>query len=555
MAIRCKRLTRSQGRCGLNAKRASEVEQTYDPRELIRTVKKLRDRSARIDAFSDGYIWVLLAVVALVYLFSALSGVIFALQGAAGNATRLPSAVWDLQELTVALLPVMLLSCFRGLLYLGPCGLRPDKAAWWLPLAVDLRGIRKRSFYNALILGALLNSFIGILWLAGLFTLSGRFEVQVFFFGLVFFAVTGTLLSAIATHAQIAAQARVVRRICRLLLTLFAMGLSISWSLLLTENAWAQGAYGLLGDLAFDPGFWASGCVGALLLATIVIWQATRKIDQVKANSLRLAGQKQNELVGSLAQMELSGMLPATESVGPRSRNSWHRPLRHLPVVLQILLLRYLRGGYWRAPGNLVLLTVALVLAVRSIANPLAVTGFFVLLLWVLTESFGRLNRPLASAPGLAQMLSQPRTALVRPAIGFTLCMILVILSICSLLPLALGMIPTANLGFWVLGVLVAASGTSAAAWGRATRGERDWEALILGASNEINTGSLMLIELRYFLQAVASGLPLILLLLTPISPVPWGIWAFGLLCAYPGYAARRRAGESATSHPVTNGQ
>lgn len=82
MAIRCKRLTRSQGRCGLNAKRASEVEQTYDPRELIRTVKKLRDRSARIDAFSDGYIWVLLAVVALVYLFSALSGVIFALQGA-----------------------------------------------------------------------------------------------------------------------------------------------------------------------------------------------------------------------------------------------------------------------------------------------------------------------------------------------------------------------------------------------------------------------------------------------------------------------------------------
>lgn len=542
-------MARSQGRCGLNVKRGHEVEQTYDPRQLIRTVKKRRDRSARIDAFSEGYIWVLLAVVALVYLFSALSGVLFALQGAGGNATQLPSAVWDLQDLTVALLPVLLLGCFRGLLYLGPCGLRPDKAAWWLPLAVDLSGIRKRSFYNALILGALFNSFIGILWLAGLFTVSGRFEVQVFVCALVFFAVMGALLSAIATLVQIAECARSVRRICRLLLMLFTMGLGISWSLLLTENIWAQGAYGLLGELAYAPGFWATGCVGALLLATIVIWQATRKIDQVKANSLRLAGQIQNELVGSLAQMELSGMLPAPESAGPRTRNSWYRPLRHLPVVLQILLLRYLRGRYWRAPGNLVLLTVALVLAVRSIANPLAVTGFFVLLLWVLTESLGRLNRPLANAPGLAQMLGLPRTALVRPAIGFTLCVILVILSICSLLPLALGMIPPANLGFWIPGVLVAGSGTSAAAWGRATRGERDWEALILGASNEIHTGSLMLIELRYFLQATVSGLPLILLLLTPIAAVPWGIWALGLLCTYPGYAALRRAGESATAH------
>ena len=310
-------MARSPGRCGLNAKRASEVEQTYDPRELIRTVKKHRDRSARIDAFSDGYIWVLVAVVALVYLFSALSGVIFALQGAGVKTMQLPSAVWDLQDLTVALLPVMLLSCFRGLLYLGPCGLRPDKAAWWLPLAVDLRGIRKRSFYEALILGALFNSFIGILWLAGLFTLSVRFEVQVFVFGLVFFAVTGTLLSAIATHAQIAGRARLTRRICHLLLTLFVLGLSISWCLLLTENTWAQAAYGLLGELAFDPRFWASGCVAALLLATINIWQAMRKLDQVKANSLRLAGQIQNELVGSLAQMELSGMLPATESAGP----------------------------------------------------------------------------------------------------------------------------------------------------------------------------------------------------------------------------------------------
>lgn len=540
-------MARSQGRCGLNAKRADEVEQDYDPRKLIRTVKKLRDRSARVDAFSDAYIWVLLAVVALVYLFSALSGVIFALQGAGGNAARLPSAVWDLQELTVALLPIMLLGCFRGLLYLGPCGLRPDKAAWWLPLTVDLSGIRKRSFYDALILGALLSSFIGILWLAGLFTLSGRFEAQVFFFGIVFFAATGTLLSAFAALAQIADRGWLVRRICHLLLVLFVVALSISWSLLLTESTWAQGVYGLLGELAFDPAFWASGCAGALLLAAVVIWQATRRIDQVKANNLRVAGQIQNDLVGSLAQMELNGMLPATEFEGPRSRNSWYRPLRHLPVVLQILLLRYLRGRYWRAPGNLVLLTVALVLAVRSIANPLALTGFFVLLLWVLTESFGRLNRPMAIAPGLAQMLGLSRTALVRPAIGFTFCMILVILSICSLLPLALGMIPTENLGLWVLGVLLAASGTTAAAWGRATRGERDWESLILGASNEIHTGSLILIELRYFLQAVASGLPLFLFLLTATSAVPWGIWALAVLCAYPGYAALRRAGESVT--------
>lgn len=537
-------MTRSRGRCGLNAEQGHDVEENFDPRELIRSAKKRRDRSARFEAFSDGYTWVLLAVVSLVYLFSALSGTIFALQGANSDSDSLPSAVWELEDLAIALVPALLLGSFSILRYLGPCGLRPDKANWWLPLLVDLTAIRKRSLSTALILGALLNSFIGILWLAGLFALSGHYDVQVFLVGLVFFAASGILLSALAVLVQIGDRVRLARRICRILLTLFVLGLSIAWSLLLARTAWVQNAFERLGELAFDPHFWSICSGGMICLATVVSWQAMRRIDQVQANSLRLAGQIQSGLLGSLAQMDFSGMLPATTSSRGRSRMTWHRPLRQMPVVLQILTLRFLRGSYWRGPTNVVLLTVILVLAVRSIANPLALTGFFVMLLWVLTQSFGRLNRPMASAPGLAQMLSLSRSALLRPAAWFTVVMTLIILSISSLLPFMLGMIPSVNLGYWAIGVLLAAGGTSSAAWGRATRAERDWESLILGASNEMNTGSLVLKELRHYLQALAAGLPLILLLLVPASAVPWGIWGISVLCSYPGYLAVRRAGE-----------
>ncbi|PRA03043.1 hypothetical protein CQ019_11290 [Arthrobacter sp. MYb229] len=520
----------------------------YDPREMITRMRKRRDRSARFEAFSDAYIWVLLAVIALVYLFSVLSGVIFALQGGGIAALDLPSAVWNLQDLAIVLIPALLLCVFRGLLYLGPCGLSPDKASWWLPLPIKLSAVRQRALGSAIALGALANIFVGVLWFVCLFALSGGFTAEVLLLGIVAAAASGALLGALAALAQIGARQRAALRVCQTLWSLLLLGLSISWSLLLFGNRWLQGAYGRLGELVFEPSLWAVACSGLLVLAAAATWLAFSRIERLDANSMRQAGQVQNQLVGSMIQMDLGGVLPVPNAGRNARTRLAHSTLRRLPVVLQILVLRYLRGRHWNGPLRLVLTALALTLGVRGIANPLALTGFLVLALCLLTENLSQMNRPLASQPGLAQLLGLPRSRLVRPALGFTLGLAFGGLLICSALPAALGMIPSANLWPWCAGLLVAACGITAAMWGRATRGERDWESLILGSANELHTGALALKEFGHFLQALASGLPIFFLLLAPGSPVPWGVWALSTLCAYPGYLALRRAGEQQTA-------
>ncbi|WP_404289015.1 DUF6297 family protein [Glutamicibacter arilaitensis] len=517
---------------------------SFDPRELLTRIRKRRDRSARFDAFSDGYIWVLLAAIALAYLFSVLSGVIFALQGEGMAALNLPSAVWNLQDLAIVLIPALLLCVFRGLLYLGPCGLSPDKASWWLPLPIKLTSIRRRALGGAIVLGALANAFIGTLWFLCLFALSGRFTAEVLLLGIVAAAASGALLSALAALAQIDHRQRAARRVYRGLWSLLLLGMGISWSLLLFGNQWLQGVYGRLGELVFEPTLWVVACTSLIVLATGATWFAFRRVERLDANAMRRAGQIHSQLVGSMVQMDLSGVLPVPNAA--RNARTWlaRGSLRRLPVVLRILVLRYVRGRYWNGPLSLVLAVLALMLGVRGIANPLALTGFIALALCLLVENLSQINRPLASQPGLAQLLGLPRSQLVRPALGFSLAMALVVLLICSSLPAALGMIPSANLWPWCAGIVVASCGATAAMWGRATRGERDWESLILGSLNELNTGALAFKEFGHFLQALASGLPIFFLLLVPGSPVPWGVWALSALCAYPGYAALRGASE-----------
>lgn len=526
----------------MKANRTHGGEEVFDPRGLVRSAKKRRDSSARVDAFSDAYIWVLLAIVVLVYLFSALSGIIFTLRGASGSVVSLPSAVWDLPDVAVLLLPGLLCFTFWVLLRLGPCGLSPERAAWWLPLPVSLTAVRQQTLRTALILGALLNSFIGVLWLAGLFALSDRFELQVFLYGLGFFAVSGVFLAACATMVQLGEYTKLVRRIFRVVLSIVALGLSISWSLLLTQTGWVESFYSRLNPLVFELNFWVFSSVGALAFAALAVWQAWRRIEKIAGSKLRAAGQVQSLLLGSLIQMEFSGPLSEASIKAGQTRTFGRRPLRQLPVVLQILVLRYLRGRYWQGPARLLLTLLILVLAVRSVANPLAMLAFLIALLWILTESFGRAIRPLASAPGLAQLLSMPRVRLVRPTLGVTFVGMLLALGVYSLVPFLLGMLPSTHLAFWVVGLVLAAGGASSAAWSRATRGERDWESLILGAGNEMNTASLVLKEISYLLQGAVAGLPLIYMLLVPATMVPWGIWAISLLTLYPGYLAVRRA-------------
>ncbi|MEG2576194.1 MAG: hypothetical protein RSA54_00500 [Glutamicibacter sp.] len=103
----------------MSASRVASHAVDFNPRELVNRAKKRRNFSEKFDSFSDAYVWVLAALVALAYLFSALFGMLFVLLGEGVAHQELPSAVWRLQDLSFVLLALAGLATFRLMLYLG----------------------------------------------------------------------------------------------------------------------------------------------------------------------------------------------------------------------------------------------------------------------------------------------------------------------------------------------------------------------------------------------------------------------------------------------------
>ena len=136
-------------------------------------------------------LWVLAALIALAYLFSALFGMLFVLLGEGVAHQELPSAVWRMQDLSFVLLMLSALAIFRFMIYLGPCGLSAAKADWWLPLPVTLRAIRRPAWRNAMLTGLFASSFAGALWLIVMLGLAGSLPLPVAVLGLACFAAAG----------------------------------------------------------------------------------------------------------------------------------------------------------------------------------------------------------------------------------------------------------------------------------------------------------------------------------------------------------------------------
>lgn len=525
----------------MNANQPDSTTTNFDPRELITRAKRRRDRSARFDAFSDAYIWVLIAVITMVYLYIVVSAAIFVLVGEGVDAIVLPSTVFKLQDLTVVLLPVILVGIFRGLLYIGPCAVSPDRASWWLPLPINLHPLRRRTLGISLVIGATASVFVWALWLLGVFALTGHSSIPVLATALVAAASSGIFLAALAVLVQLRSAHRIVIRLCRLTMTAFYLTLMVSWALLLNGAHTVATVFERAGALFYDPLLWGVTAgvfaMGALLAASLAIAQ----IKNLSVNSLRESGQIQHVLLGSVQQLELGGI--------PKHQGSKRRPARFgtvtrlkIPMVAQLLILRYLRGQYWKPALSLTVCVVGLVLAIQSIANPIALAAFFAVLLGLLTLSLGQVNRPLASQPGLAQMLGIPRIQLVKPVLALTFGLALTPVMIWSVLIIGLGQIPLANIWPWCVAVLLAGGGTVSAAWIRANQGARNWDPLLFGSTNEMNVVSFILGEARSVLLAVTSGLPIYFLLVLPTAEPAWGIWLISLACSYPGYQAWRSA-------------
>ncbi|MNW26338.1 hypothetical protein D3C74_31040 [compost metagenome] len=523
-------MIRRQGRSGLSASRVASHAVDFNPRELVNRAKKRRNFSEKFDSFSDAYVWVLAALVALAYLFSALFGMLFVLLGEGVAHQELPSAVWRLQDLSFVLLALAGLATFRLMFYLGPCGLSAAKADWWLPLPVKLRAIRQPTWRNAVLIGLFASSFAGALWLIVMLGLAGSLPVPVAVLGLACFAVAGVGLANAATAIQGKNHQIAARRICDWVGLGLLIALAVLWMLLMFQIPWAQSLVGAMAAATLKPAAWVLALLVILVLSGASTYGAFRHFDQIPGQALRFAGEHQQFAVGALMQGDSRGLsAPATSAIS-RRRARGGKLTAKLPVAWRILCLRLLRGGRWHSVAGFLLLAFALAATVQRIANPLSAAAFYLVLCLVLTLSISATIAPLVSERQLTQLLGISEQRLMRAATLYAM-----LFSATALLFLTgglgmLGMIQLDRIWLWIAAGLVAALGCAAASSAHASREERDWDALLGGATSESAVATYLFLETATFLRAAATFSPIFFLVLSPGTPIPLLLWIAAML-------------------------
>lgn len=506
----------------------------FDPQQLILRAKRRRNFSERFDSFSDAYVWVLAAIVALAYLFSAIFGLIFALLGQGIAHRQMPTAVWTLQELSPVLLALGAIYLLRLLLNLGPVAVNAAKADWWLPLPLSSAALRGSALRNALLTGIFASAFIGVLWLIVLYGLAGAFDPLLAGCALVCFALAGIVLASAGVVIQSFGQQRRAQRwIGRGIAAIVAV-LVVFWALLTAKNQWAHNAVETMAGSVLELPAWI--CAAAILLAlgVVSVWWAVQRNRHIGSRSLRSSGESQQRVLGALMQADgRAGTAPSTAAIGRRRR--WGRRITaNLPVAWRILVLRWIRGGYWQAAGGYLLLVMALAATVEQVANPLSAVVFYLGLGVLLTINVSRVIAPLLTQRQLTQHLGQPAAKLKRSAALFAVIYSAVAL---GLLTGGLGLLGVAHLGgfwWWSAAVVVGSLGVAAASLGHAQRKERDWESLLGAATSDTTIALVLFSELATLVRAVASLAPLFALVLSPQTGIAWPLWMISLLFALP---------------------
>ncbi len=512
-------------RSGLSAETTPRESIAYDPSQVLRRVRTGRTFAERFDAFSDMYVWALAAVVALTYLTSALYGAIFVMIGQGVPHLVLPTAIWDVDALSVFLLPVVLASVFRCMLFTGPLGLAQEKADWWLPLPIARQVLLRPAWLKALGLGASSSVFLGLLWFLAFFGVGREFMPAVFGLGMVFFILMGLGLAAAAAGVQIRGRQVVARRIS----SAVAAGLA--------ATAAALAAFGSLDNLASlleSAGLWqVLAALSAVFCCAGIVW-VLRSIAGTPGAALREGGIRQQQLAGLLMQGDVRAV--ATMKPAPPAWRAFSARLTgRLPAAQRVLALRWLRSGLWKPAASVSAAALAAVLLVRDAANPLAACLLLAVLLGVLNSSLAEAVRPVTTQKELGELLGRTSFQIHRPALAFSAVVAgAALLLWCAGLGM-LGFLEAAAWFNWLIGALLCAAALASSALAHAQRGERDWAQLFSNASTEMNMSAFLLQEFMTLIRALASGAVLYYVLLAPALPVPWGIWAIAALCAAPG--------------------
>lgn len=520
-------------RSGLNGNDSAVHVPEFDPQQLILRAKRRRNLSERFDSFSDAYVWVLAALVALAYLFSAIFGLIFALLGQGVPHPHMPLAVWSLQELSPVLLVLAVIYLFRLLLHLGPLAVNSSKAEWWLPLPLRSNALRSRSWRQALLLGVLASAFIGIIWLIVLYGLAGTFDPLVAAWAIVCFVLAGIALTNLAVVVQSNGKQEQVQRWLRRAVLVLIVALAVLWSMLKAQNRWALEAVENAADSILQIPTWAGGGLILFGLCIISFWWSHQTYSNIGARALRSSGENQELLWGSLMQADYrAATAPSTALIG-RRRGQGRRLVSHLPVAWRVLVLRLIRGARWRLPLRYLVLVIALTMTVEQIANPLSAVVFHLLLSVLLTLNVSAVISPLLTQSQLTQHVGQPTAKLRQTAALFAVVYSVLALTFLTVGLGMLGVIELNNPWIWGAAVLLGSLGSAAGSLGYAQRKERDWESILGGATNDAAIAAVLFNEVSTLVRAIATLAPLLCLVLSPQRIIPWPLWLISLIFAF----------------------
>ncbi|WP_313813887.1 DUF6297 family protein [Glutamicibacter sp.] len=518
----------------MNANSAVRGHTTFDPASVLRRARAKRSFSERIDEFSDAYVWALAAVVALTYLSSALYGAIFVLLGEGVPHISLPTAVWNLEGLSIVLLPVVLIAIFRFQLLLGPLGIVQEKAEWWLPLPIQRRVLLRPMGVRAIGMGICSSLFLGLLWILVFSGGNGGLPGETIALATLFFGVMGLGLAGLAVVIQINEHQRFARGAGNIAVLAITGVFAVLTVFQLDQSSKPPIVLETAGSYLSDQIPWLILLLAAVVLSLVGINYLLKHGTRVSGASLRRGGIRQQQVAGLMMQADARAIARRHHASSTVHTIS-HRLTAKLPAIQRVILLRYLRAGLWRPAAIVGIAGLAMMLLVQDVANPLAACLLLAVLLGVLNTNLSTTILPLATQRELGNLLGRTPSQADRAALSFG-----AVTTAGWLLLWALGL---RSIGFFeesawwtvLLGLVMTSLGLASSALDHAQRGEREWGALFSNATNEMTMSAFLIQEMMTLIRALAAGAVFYFIILAPAAPVPWGIWGISVLCALPG--------------------
>lgn len=505
-----------------------------DPRAVLRQARRARSRAEKFDAFSDTYMWILLVGFGLAYAFGFLRAWLGALLGEFAAPVPLPSAVLPLGPVLLVAVLVIPALMARLLLHLGPAAVSAAQAVWWLSLPIDLRGLHAAALRRARWIGALGSVAAGVLWFALCCAVLPAPTLVLAAAALGAAVLAGVLVANLAVIAQARGATNRLRR----------AGTMLLWAVVLASLAgWGLAVAGILPDVEGRMRDWAwqgrSFLVLALVLLVLVLLThgpAGRAVRGIPPRVLRAAGQRQQVVSAALGVMNPGAAFEQAPAIrGPRARRQ-KRGAR-LPVLQQALLTRVWRRRLAVPPLGMGLALAAVLLLVRSAANPMTLAVGLLPLLVLLMLAAASAVEPLLASAALRRMLAADPTQVVRAAAWLILPAAL--LATCLAVGVAAWLFVLPSWTAALAGVLLASGGVFAGAVQRAGRGHQDFSGQLLAAGTSTEGFAAVGYSLSGVLPVLAGAAPLLAVLLGT-TDLPWVLWAVGALACGGALAALR---------------